>query len=142
MNDIPDITSLPSEVAPINPSEFIMPAGEALHNAGITQSEVKSDYKRRVEEQYAIRAKYLAHIKREEEELKKDPDAIKFKLTNLKDQHDALHESLHYAKQDYDALLNNADLTGRTSASKAIVDRMEREIYDVRQQISQLNGLL
>jgi chromosome segregation ATPase len=139
--DIPNLDALPDMPA-IKRSELIMPAREALHNAGITQGEVKKDYRARVEAQDEIRARYLAQIKREREELRKTPKIIKLKIRNLKDQHDACQESLHYAKQDYETLLNKADITGKTTAAKEIMERIEREIFEVRRDISELEALL
>jgi DNA repair exonuclease SbcCD ATPase subunit len=139
--EIPD-QQIPSEIAPINPGEIIRPAQESLHNAFVTQNEVKKDYRSRVEAQEEVRARYLAKVKREKEELKKHPDIIKLKIRNLKDQHDECLESLHYAKQDYDALLQQADLTGKTSAAKEVMERIEKEIWDARREISELEALL
>ncbi len=84
----------------------------------------------------------MAQVKREKEEIKKHPDALKFKIRNLKEQHDECLESLHYAKQDYEALLNSADITGKTTRAKEIVERIEKEIFDCRREISELEGLL
>jgi hypothetical protein len=135
--------NVPEGIAPIKPEEFIgTPAGEALHNASVTQKEVKSDYHRRLEEQEEKRAKFLARIKREHEEMKKNPDVIKLKIRNLKEQVDECEEALHYAKQDYEAFLHNADITGKATAAKVIMERIEREIYDAKKEISELEGLL
>lgn len=137
-----DAPNIPDDMPEVKPGELIAPARESLHNASLTQLEVKKDYRARLEAQEEVRARYLAQIKREKEELKKDPDIIKFKIRNLKEHHDECLESLHYAKQDYETLLNSADITGKTSAAKVIVERMEREIYDVRKEISELEALL
>jgi hypothetical protein len=144
MSNTPDdnILNLPSDIDPINPSEIIIPAKEALHNAAITQSDVKSDYHKRVEEQDEKKARLLAKIKREREELKKNPDMIKYKIRNLKEQINECDESLHYARQDVDALVANADITGKVSQAKIIVERIEKEIYDAKKEISELEGLL
>lgn len=139
--DIPNLDNLP-DMPSIKRSEIIIPAKESLHNASISQGEVKKDYRSRVEAQDEIRARYLAQIKRENEELRKNPKIIKLKIRNLKEQHDACQESLHYAKQDYETLLNKADITGKTSAAKEIMERIEKEIYDVRRAISDLEALL
>jgi cell division septum initiation protein DivIVA len=139
--DIPNLDNLP-DMPSIKRSEIIIPAREALHNAGITQGEVKKDYRARVEAQDEIRARYLDQIKREREELKKEPKIIKLKIRNLKEQHDACQESLHYAKQDYETLLNNADITGKASAAKVIMERIEKEIFDLRRDISDHEALL
>jgi hypothetical protein len=135
-------SDIPDEIPPVAPGELIMPAKESLHNASITQAAVKNDYRSRLEAQEEVRARYLAHIKREAEELKKNPDVIKMKIRNLKEQHDECLESLHYAKQDYETLLNSADITGKTSAAKIIMERIEKEIFDARKEISELEALL
>ena len=134
--------NIPDDIAPINPGEIITPAKEALHNASISQADVKNEYHHRLEEQDEIKARYLAHIKREKEELKKNPEFIKFKIRNLKEQIDECNESLHYAKQDWETLLANADITGKATAAKEIVERIEKEIFTAKREISDLEGLL
>jgi chromosome segregation ATPase len=138
----PDLSNIPIDIPSINPSEIIIPAKESLHNASLTQEEVKTEYRRLLEEQEEKKARYLAHIKREKELLLKDPTAIKFKIRNLKDHHDACLEALHYANQDYEAWVNKADLTGKLASARAIKEGIEKEIEDCRTEISKLEALL
>jgi hypothetical protein len=125
-----------------NNGGILTPAPEALHNASISQKDVKKEYQGRLVQQDEVRARYLDHIKREKESLKKDKVAIKFKIRTLKDLHDACLESLHYAKQDLDHLMNHADITGKATAARKIVEGIEKEIFDAKRDISELEKLL
>lgn len=123
-------------------SDIIIPAGEALDNADKTQKEIKQLYRNLVETQQEDVNRLKYKFKQLNKEPLKDKELIKFKMRSIKEQLEELMESRHYLVQDYEQLIKLADLSGRASSAKQVLDDMDREIEMARQELSQLNALL
>jgi DNA repair exonuclease SbcCD ATPase subunit len=135
LDDIPDI-------APIKREELIIPSfKESLNEASESQQDIKNDYKKIVEEQAEKLAKLKARIRDSQVDEKNDREYVLFKIANLKEEVDQLEESLHYAKQDYEAWVGRADLSGGVSKALAIVETIERDIHRAKMEISRLEAL-
>lgn len=133
INDIP-------EIPPINPEE-VVPMKENLIEVAFSQKEVKGMYQRLVEAQDEKLARLKASIKSSDVD-KKDREFILFKIQNMKDQIDENTEALHYAQQDYNALVMKADLSDKMTAAREVVVRIERDIAHYKQELSELERKL
>jgi hypothetical protein len=148
MSDIPEEHTFPKslddipDIAPIKREELIIPSfKESLNEASTSQQDVKNEYKMKVEEQAEKLARLKARIRDSQLDERKNQEFILFKIANLKEEIDQLEESLHYAKQDYDAWVAKADLSGGASKALAVVETLERDIHKAKMEISRLEAL-
>lgn len=145
MTDIPQPKSIEDipDIAPIKPEEVIdAPFKESLIEVAQTQKEVKTMYQRAVEKHAENAARLKAHIKSSKEAEDADRNFILFKIQNMKDMIDENTEALHYAQQDYDALVMKADLSGKAAAAKEVCNRLERDIASFKRELSELERSL
>jgi archaellum component FlaC len=90
-----------------------------------------------LQEQAEKLARYKQRIK-EANNKKMDSQLLNFKITSIKEQIDEQTEALHYAKQDLAAFEAKLDLSGNITRCKEAVEAIEKEIEDLKKELSNL----